>query len=73
MKTNHYGDLVLTSAEYELLKSTLAECGVVLNFSMTDLKTFECYVRNPYKAVVEGWGNDMQKKLSKLKTTQKFN
>ena len=65
MTTNHWGDLVLTAEEYELLKAKLNEFGVNLRYSMTDGKTFYCYVRNNYKTVVEGWGNDLQKKLAK--------
>lgn len=65
MTTNHWGDLVCTEEEYELLKNKLAEFGVVLKFSRTDFKTFDCYVRNPYKEVVSGWGNDLEKKLIK--------
>lgn len=65
METNHYGDLVCNKEEYELLKNVLAEHGVILKWSMTDCKTYKCYVRNPAKEVIALWGSDMEKKLEK--------
>lgn len=64
MTTNHFGDLVLTNEEYKILKETLNKIGVNLIWSSSDSKTYECYVTNPYKQVVEGWGNDLQKSLA---------
>lgn len=65
MTTNHYGDLVCTKEEYELLKNVLADVGVILKFSVTDLKEYHCYVRNPSKEVISGWGSDLENKLVK--------
>ena len=68
MTSRNYGDyveLVCSREEYTLLKTVLAAEGVNLNWSSTDCKTYNCYVRNAYKQVVDGWGNDLEKKLAK--------
>lgn len=65
MKTNNWGDLVMTREEYQILKAKLNEYGVNLRWSVTDGKEYNCYIRNEYKQVVEGWGNELEKKLAK--------
>ena len=65
MKTNNFDELICSKEEFDILSKILSNCGVNLCFSMTDCKTFNCYVRNPYQEVVNLWGNDLEKKLSK--------
>lgn len=68
MTSINYGEhveLVCSKDEYTLLKSVLEAVGVNLNWSSTDCTTYTCYVSNAYKEVVDGWGNDLHKKLAK--------
>lgn len=65
MKINNFRELVCTREEYELLKTFLEAEGVNLNWSSSDGNTYNCYVHNNYKSVVDGWGNDLEKKLAK--------
>lgn len=65
MKKDHFDHLVLSKDEYNLLRDMLADHGVNLSWSSTDCETYSCYIRNPYKNVVEGWGSDLQKELAK--------
>ena len=65
MTTNHYGELVCTNEEYELLKNVLADVGVVLKWSKADLKEYHCYVHNPSKEVINLWGSEQEQKLEK--------
>lgn len=65
MTMSSFGELILNREEYEILKNVLAEHGVVLKPSMTDCKTYTCYIRNPAKEVIGLWGSDLEKKLEK--------
>ena len=65
MKKDEFGYIVCSPEEYEILKSVLAEHGVVLGVCQTDVKThWDCYVRNPYKTVVNMYGDDIQKRTA---------
>lgn len=65
MTTNRYGELVLTKAEYKLLREALEAQGVALNWSSSDGITYSTYIRNPYKEACDGWGSDLVKNQAK--------
>ena len=65
MVTNQHGDIVLNRDEYKLLQDKLEEFGIILMYSSTDTKTYNCYIRNPYKEAVILYGSEICKEQAK--------
>lgn len=65
MKKSHFeNQIVCSREEYNVLRDILAKNGVVLAWSSTNGNEFTCYVVNPNKIAVDGWGDELVKKIA---------